>query len=164
MRGNLMANLSLVMELTNLAVTQYHNFDFNSACAFGDTTLVASEGGLFTLDAESDNGTDIDSEFMLVVSDWGMANLKKLRSVFLGLETDGDLQLIVKNDESNERLYTIPFSYPEKKGFNMATKVAVGRDGMGRYWSLGLKNVAGAEFALDSIEVLAIIINRKPRF
>lgn len=155
-----MSLISVIMNLQNKAVTQYSNFDFNSFCKIGDNFLAASDAGLFSLEGDNDNGADIDAEFELVTTDFGIANLKRLRSIYVGGQADGDTALTVKDDEGNAREYPNPLF---KDGQQTGMKVSVGRNGIGRYWSIGVKNVDGADFSVDSIEVLPIVLGKKPR-
>lgn len=151
---------TLVAELSNLAVTQYCNFGFNSFCKIGNTVIAANENGIYSLGGNTDAGSEIPAYFELQPSDWGISNLKRIRTVYIGYETKGALTLALKDDEDNERSYPLSrFKYDRQTG----QQVHIGRDGQGRYWSVKISNVSGCSFSVDSIEVLPIILNRKPR-
>ena len=143
-----------------MAATQFCNYDFNSFCKIGDKYYGADDSGIFELDGTDDNGTDIDAFFELVLSDFGISNIKKIRSVYVGGEADGKLTLTLKDDEDNSRTYDLRLTSGSKQS---SGKVDVGRDGLGRYWSLRIDNTSGVYFAIDSIELLAIIMGREPR-
>lgn len=154
--------LILNINLSNMAITQFCNYNFNSFCKIGDKYFGASENGIFELAGDSDNGTDIDAFFELIVSDFGISNVKRLRSLFIGYEAKGDLIVTVKDNEDNARTYTLSYI---SSGYDRQTggKVSIGRDGAGRYWQIRIDNTSGKYFAVDSIEVLAVILGRKPR-
>lgn len=152
--------LSLFINLSNMATTQYCGFDFNSFCKIGDKYFGASEDGIFELTGDKDNGANIDSFFEPVISDFGVSNVKRVRALYIGYETNGDLIVTLKDNEDNARSYTLSYlDYDRQNG----GKVSVGRDGLGRYWQVRIDNVAGCYFAIDSIELLLTILGRKPR-
>jgi len=150
--------IALVVRLENQAISQYGNYDFNSFCKINDTYFGANSDGIFTLGGDDDNGTDIDAIFALILSDWGISNVKRIRKLFIGYETDGSLTVKVKNEEDNERSYTLPYRLYDRQNGNT---VNVGRDGIGRYWNVRVENVDGCNFAIDMIEVLPVILNTR---
>ena len=155
-----MNKFALNVNLSNMAVTQFCNYNFNSFCKIGDKYFGANDSGIFELDGTDDNSTDIDAFFELIVSDFGISNIKKIRSVFVGGEADGKLTLTLKDDEDNSRTYNLRLTSGSKQS---SGKVDVGRDGLGRYWQIRIDNTSGVYFAIDSIELLAIIMGREPR-
>lgn len=155
-----MNKFALNVNLSNIAVTQFCNYNFNSFCKIGDKHYGANDSGVFELDGTDDNGTDIDAFFELILSDFGISNIKKIRSVFVGGEADGKLTLTLKDDEDNSRTYDLRLTSGSKQS---SGKVDVGRDGLGRYWQVRIDNTSGAYFAIDHIELLTIIMGREPR-
>lgn len=155
-----MSKLILNINLSNLATTQYCYYDFNSFCKIGEKYYGASDSGIFELTGEDDAGTNIDAFFELIVSDFGVSNMKRIRTVYIGGESDGALKLTLKDDESNSREYTVNLTSGSKQS---SAKVPISRDGTGRYWQIRIDNKNGAYFAIDFIELLAIILGRKPR-
>lgn len=152
--------VSININLANMAVTQYCNYDFNSFCQIGDKCFGASEDGIFELSGNDDADTDIDAFFELPVSDFGISSMKKIRSAYIGGEADGELTLTLKDDEANSRSYPLDLT---SGSLQSGAKVAVGRDGLSRYWQIKISNTNGVYFAVDAIELLPIILGRKPR-
>lgn len=152
--------LTLSINLSNLSIVQWCDYDFNSFCKIGENYYGASEDGIFLLDGDDDNGTNIDAFFELILSDFGISNMKKIRSIFVGGEANGGLTLTLKDDENNPRPYVLNLTSGNRQS---SGKVDVDRDGLGRYWQARIDNIGGAYFAIDDIEVLAIILGRKPR-
>jgi len=139
---------------TAKATTQRTGFPFTSMCRFGGNFLCTSDSGLFSLGGDNLDGTDIDSYFEPITTDFGISNQKRLRFVYIGFEAAGDLQLNVTADEQTERTYTIT---PTKTG-QQKIRVAIGRDGKGRYWNFRIKNVSGCDFSIDNIDVLPVVL------
>ena len=145
--------LTLNTNLENRATTQFKNFSFNSMVNFGTRELGASDAGLFTLGGSDDNGAQIAAHFELLATDFGIPQPKRLRFLYFGFESDGDLEIGVKADLEAERAYNLPAN----KTGQQRTRIPVGRDGQGRYWSLIIRNKNGCNFAMDSIYVMPVV-------
>lgn len=153
--------LGLCMELTGARVSQYANYNFNSMCKFNGAYLGANESGIFVLDSgDTDDGSEIEAFFELVTSDYGIANQKRWRSMYIGYETEGDLMLTVRDDENNERVYDLQPTFPDLK--QHSGKIGIGRDGKGRYWMVRIDNVNGVDFSVDRIVGIPVVLGRKP--
>jgi len=155
-----MSKSTISINLSNSAVTQYCGFNFNSFCKIGNKYYGASDSGIFDLAGDDDAGTDIDAFFELILSDFGISSMKRIRSIFVGGEANGELTLLLKDDENNSRSYALNLT---SGNVQSSGRVDVGRDGVGRYWQVRIDNINGEYFAIDDIEVLAIILGRKPR-
>ena len=70
--------LTIALELKALAPTQYTNYGFNSMIMLGGTLIGANENGLFELDGEDDNGTNIDAYFVPVNTDFNFVYASSL--------------------------------------------------------------------------------------
>lgn len=143
-----------------MAVTQYCNYNFNSFCEIGGKYYGATDDGIFEMVGDTDAGEDIDACFELPMSDFGINNVKKLRRIYVGYEATGDLIIKVKDNEDNERSYPLDNIATDKQ---IGGEVTIERDQLGRYWGERIENVRGAYFAIDSIEVVPVILGRKPR-
>lgn len=155
------AHLGLCLNLKGGQLSQWANYNFNSMAKVGDTYVGAGEDGLFTLNSsQDDDGTPIEAFFELPDSDWGIASQKRIRSMYVGYEANGNLLLTVKDDNGNERNYTLAPNHAANQ--QHSAKVPGARDGKGRYWMIRIDNVNGADFSIDDIRVIPIILNRKP--
>ena len=155
-----MEKLTLAMNLSNFATTQYCNYNFNSFAKIGNNYIGASDAGLFILGGDKDAGSDIDAFFELITSDFGATNAKRIRSIHVGFQAKDNLLVTTKDHENNTREYVLSYTHYDRQG---SGKVAVGRDGISRYWSLKIANTNGAYFAGDSIEMIMVILGKKPR-
>jgi len=154
-------NLTLCLGLDRVAVTQYHKYNFNSFCRFNDAYLGANSSGIFTLDSgDLDDTEEIEAFFELVTSDWGIPNQKRIRSMYISLEANSDLQITLYDDEENQRTYVIePIHLLNKQH---TAKVIIGRDGKGTYWMLRIDNINGSDFSIDRIQVVPVVLGKKP--
>ncbi len=152
--------LTLNMNLSNLAITQFCNYNFNSFCKIGSKYFGASDSGIFELSGNNDNGTSIDAFFELLVSDFGISNVKRIRKIYVGYEAKGNLIVTVKDNEDNTRSYTLPYLDYDRQN---NSQVNVGRDGLGKYWQIKISNINGCYFAVDSIDILPVVLGNKPR-
>ena len=143
-----------------MAVTQFCNYSFNSFCKIGDKHYGANDSGIFELTGNDDNGTHIDAFFELIVSDFGISNMKRFRSAYVGGESEGRLTFTLKDNEANQRTYSFNLDTGSKQS---SGKIDIGQDGQGRYWQVRIDNTNGVYFAIDFIEMVAFILGRKPR-
>jgi hypothetical protein len=152
--------LGLAMRLNNLAVSQYCRYDFDSMVNFGDIHLGAGEEGLFTLeDANTDDGLDIEAIVEFATTDFGISHQKRIRSLHVGYETDGEMTVTISCDEDSEKEYTLaPINVDNKQH---GSKVKVNREQKGRYWTVKIEN-DGADFSINMIEAIVTILARKP--
>ncbi len=147
---------TLNINLKNRATSQYVNYDFNSMVKFGGKVLGANSSGLFDLSGDNDNGVAISAYFTPIMTDFGIGNPKRMRYIYLGYESSGNLELDLQADEQNARSYEVE----SNKTGQQRKRVSIGRDGYGRYWSFTIRNLSGADFSVDSIEVMPVVRNR----
>lgn len=138
------------------ALTQYTNFDFNSMMMFNGVMLGASDVGLYKLNCgNDDNGVNIDAYFIPITTDFGINNPKRLRFIYFGYESDGDIKIGVTPDEKDEKDYDIEST----KIGQQRRRIPITRDQVGRYWKFKISNVDGSDFSVDSISLIGMILN-----
>ncbi len=144
--------LTLAVNLKNLAISQYTNYNFNSFAKIGDTYLGFNEDGIFELDnLKTDDGTAIAAFAEFPNSDWGVPNLKRVRKMRVGYEAEGSIKLVLITDKSNEESYSLkPVLEEEQQG---GSTLQGRRSQKGRYWKVRVENVKGVDFSLDSLSV-----------
>jgi len=142
------------VNLTNGAVTEYTNFDFNSFAPMGRKYLAASEDGLFELDGADDAGTDIIARMKSGIMQVGAGRLSSIKGIYLGLRGGGSWVLKVVADEDKTYIYSIAAKSMK------TTKVEVGKGLRARYFAYELVST-GQEFDLDGIEFLPIVNKRR---
>lgn len=153
--------LGICIELSGSRASQYEGYDFNSMCKFGEVYLGGGDSGIMVLDSgHLDATVPVESFFELPTSDFGHEGQKRLRSAYIGGETNGEIVLTLKDDDGNERAFLVAPNHSGNQQHTM--KVALGRNGKGRYWMVRIDNVNGSDFSIDTISVLPIIMSRKP--
>lgn len=154
--------LGLCLSLARLAPSQYSKWNFNSMTKFGDVYLGANEDGIFILDqADKDGDDDIDARFRSALSDFGILNPKRARKVYLGYETDGNLEARIGSDERDDLVIEVPAKNENLR--EHSRKIPVGKDVKGRYLDIEIRNVKGADFSVDEITLVPVILGPKPR-
>jgi len=144
------------INLRTMGLSEYADYNFNSACLIGGVPFGANSLGLFRLDADDDSGTIISASFSFPLTDFGIDNKKRVRSIYFGGKADGVMKLYAENDEGNsrERLF-------KPKETRSKTKIPVGRDGKGSYWKFKIANVRGYDFKMDTLEMFPIVLERE---
>jgi hypothetical protein len=143
--------------LKGMASTQYLDHNYNSMVNFNGVKLGAMETGIYQMDqGDDDDGVDILAYFEPGTTDFGINNPKRLRFLFLGFESTGDLEVDISADQQVVRTVTVKAN----KLNQQRTRVAVGRDGRGRYWSFRIRNKRGCDFSMDSMDAEIITLNQ----
>jgi hypothetical protein len=127
----------------------------------GNHYVGANQDGIFRLHTgDYDAGAPIEAFFELATSDWGIPEQKRIRAMYFGYESDGNLMVTVKDDDGNERSFSLTANHTAN--LQHGAKINGARDGKGRYWQIRVDNVNGSDFSVDSIQVLPVILNRRP--
>jgi len=148
--------------LSNNAITQYSNFDFQSMIVFNGVIIGAGASGLRKLCCGSDDaGTGISAYFIPYTVDFNDDHPKRLRRVYVGGQLDDKLKLTVTgNGYSINGPYTIEHNATET---NQVKMFPIDR-GVGYKWvyaDFKFENIDGAFFAIDSILALYSIHPRR---
>lgn len=146
--------LEAVQYATNVltgAVSRYEGFDFVSFTNVGQDTYAAAENGIYRV---THNSEPLQAAIEFAAVGIGSGNGKRLDSIYLGLDTDGETFLRVTGDDGREHTYK-----------------AVGRGGMlrgqmakgvkSRHWDVRMEVVDATSLDLDRIEWLMPISARR---
>lgn len=143
-------------KLTGKATSQRKNWSFNSLAEFDGMFLAANSDGLYVLDGSAnDDGVNIDGYLKTHKSNLGLLADKKLRYVYLSVETEGDLKLTVGYSDTVSRTYTITGSSGDQ-----IIKVPIRRNEFGTWIDVKVENVNGSYFNIKEIEVLPIFLSK----
>ena len=143
------------INLKTLGLSEYENFTFNSMCTIGGISFGGSSLGLFKLEGDTDDGKLVSGSIEFPLTDFGVDNKKRMRSIYFGGKADGSMRLFIENDEGNERRRVF-----SPRDIRSKTKIPVGRKGKGSYWKIKITNVRGCDFKLDTLEMFPIILER----
>lgn len=150
-----MSTLGLCMNLLNTPVSQYGRLDFTSLCVYKGRMLAGCESGLYGIQGDSDfDSEDIYSMFEIPSTDLGTKKPKKVRSIFITGWMMGSLRLTVLYDNKVGNVsYTIPATGTMQEE---TIRVPVNSDEVGRYIGLRIDNMEGADYSIDSIDMLIL--------
>lgn len=140
------------------ATTEYDNFEFNSFAPMGQRYLAANSSGLYALDGDTDDGTDIIARIKSGLLQLTGARFTSFRGAYVATRTDeeGASQFFLKlvTGDGAERTYTVNVRDQE------TTKVHLGRGLRARYMSFELIST-GQDFDLDSLEFVPVVSSRR---
>jgi hypothetical protein len=140
--------LVLDTNLKNRATGQYFGFDLNSMVKFNGKYLGASGSGLFSI-GEVD--TEFSAYFITATMDFGINNDKRLRYVYLSLESASNLTLTINTEKVAAIDYTVTVSGSGQQD----VRVPISRELYGRFWTFKISGTA--DFSVDEIKVLPIV-------
>lgn len=145
------------LNLKRVALSQYGNFNFNSMAVMNGVPIGASSDGIFSLfDAETDNGTYIASIVETVLTNFGIISKKRPRRLYVSLEASGLLLIKMKADDGEYESYNFN---PKKEGqMEHRTPLSVSSFQKGDYWMIRIENVDGADFSIDDLSALMIVL------
>lgn len=120
----------------------YSNFDFNSFAAIDNQLYGARDDGIYLLEGSDDAGTAINTGVFFDLQDSGVPNVKRVRSVYVGSDSDtGTVQ--IKSDRGDKGTYDLTNK-----------KAIAGRDIKGKKLLLYLENLK----SLENVEVNIIVL------
>lgn len=145
------------------AVTEYQNYVFNSFAQIGSEFYGASDDGLYLLNNQTDNGTNIATDIKGALLALGGSRFTQLDGVYLGIRVNDNarefvLKLITPGINNQDAGKTFIYSFQAKN--MMTTRVNIGKGLRTRYmqWELVTD---GADYDLDSIEFVPLISKRR---
>lgn len=141
----------------NLAAsTALDNYAFTGFGQYKGKRYGIRPDGLYVLEGDTDNGTRIDSFISLGNRNFGTAKQKRMRHAYIGASTDGRMVLkVIVNGQ--EYLYAV-----KNPSTDMAEqRVDIGRGLRSNYWNFELMNREGADFEIDTIKFMPIVLERR---
>lgn len=125
----------------------------------GNRLFGANEDGIYEIGAADDfNGMDINAWLVL---NYDFQQLIKVRSMWCGFEASGNLTVTITFDERTAAARTVTLEPKTSDQTSHGAKVYVGRDDQGQYLEIKIANVAGADFAVNSIQGVFVPLGRR---
>lgn len=138
----------------NMATTEYTNYVFNSFAQMGNKYLGATSGGLYELNGDDDQGTDIIADIKSGLMQLGGSRFTSFKSAYLGMRGEGSFVLKVETGDGKVYNYAVV-------GKDMQTsRVHFGKGLRARYFSFELIST-GQDFDLDNIEFIPLVVQRR---
>jgi len=132
----------------------YEGFNFNSFAKVGDRYFGANAAGIFVLSGDADDTAPINA--LVATGTRGDKGIYRAEAVYAGARSDAPMRLTCRV-EGTEHTYT----FRSAPGNMAPTRVTPGKGLRGRYWQFEVSNQDGADFEIDSLEVLPAAATRK---
>lgn len=142
------------MNTRTAAVTEYDNFAFNSFARIGNKYIGATETGLYELNGDTDDGDPVIARIKSGFMQFGGVQLSRVKAAYIGMRGEGDFILRIETGDGARYDYAVPTRNLR------TTKVHMGKGQRARYFSFELIS-AGADFDLDSIEFVPLVVQRR---
>ena len=143
------------------APTEYAGFDFNSLCEFDDQYFGAKSDGVYLLEGNDDAGTAIGARIALGQEDFGSSYEKRIERGYMGVRNDGTLVLKVTTRESDGNLHERWYQMDQTGDTIRTERVKLPKGLKATYWQFELANAQGADFELDVLELVPVILTRR---
>ena len=152
----------IVMNLSNQAMSTYSGFNFNSLACWQGNYYGINDTGIFRLGGDKDNLTrNIQSKMKFAPMNFGDGNIKHIRDMWITFRSDGHLQVTFSADENED---TTSISQTELVADAIREeKLKCGRGLKGRFFTVIIENMSGADFDIEQISILVDSIKRKLR-
>lgn len=142
------------------APSRYENFDFDAFAVIGQDYLAARGDGIYLLDGDDDNGTDIDAIATIGRTDFDEPVLKRVTAAFLGLNSAGQAHLTIRTDQG---ITTGPYKLRQAATASTTERAKFRRGIKSRYWEFDIANVDGGDLQIKSAEFETIVLGEKHR-
>ena len=153
--------LGIVMNLVNQAISTRTNFPFNSLAKHKGKYYGATHDAIYLLEGVDDNGTPINAHLKTGSMDFGEQLIKYARDIWITHRTDGHLALVIYVDEDNATLIEKDTQIVSDEIREERLKPPRGL--RGRFYTIELSNILGANFDMDSFSILVETERRKIR-
>jgi len=152
----------VVMNLSNQAMSTYSGFNFNSITYHDGSYYGINDQGIFKLGGDRDNLTRyIPSKMKFAPMNLGDGNTMYIRDVWITFRSDGHLQITFAADENEDNTSV---GHTQLVADNIREeKIKCGRGLKGRFFTVIIENMSGANFDIEQLSILVDIIKRRLR-
>lgn len=147
-----------VFNAETFAASRYTNYDFNSFAAYQGRYYGANSQGLYELTGATDAGVNIPASIMFGRMNFGTSRLKRMLRAYLGGTSDGKMVLRVVGDDGALRTYKTNVALSDPVRYK---RVDPAKGLSAHYWQFEITNELGQEFALDSLDLYPVILQRR---
>ncbi len=150
----------VVMNLSNYAVSEYKNYNFNSIVYYNGMLLGINDLGVHILDGDKDLDQQVEARIASGTEDLGKNVITIPREAWLAYRSDFGVKLDMRMDEVED----LPTAYFGKMARAIREcRAKLDRGIKARFFTWDLKNMSGSKFTLESLRVLGDVIGRKKR-
>jgi len=152
--------LSVVTNIANRGVSEYNNFPFDSYGEFRNSYLASASDGIYLLEGDDDEGSNIQAQVETGMMDFNTTNYKTIPECYLGYTSDGDLVLkVYTNEQGNKK--EVWYSLTRTKDTADTDRFVLSRGVKGRWFQFELVNRDGGDFEMESIEFFPVVLSRR---
>ena len=138
------------------ATTQFTGVEITSMAKFSHEYFATTENGLVKYSGEVDNITTvIPAYFITATMDFGINNDKRLRYLYLSIETNGNIKVDIWTEKVASLSYTTDLTLVGQQD----VRIPISRALYGRFWTFKVSNVLGSDFSIDEMKIQPIIRN-----
>lgn len=150
--------MTMSMNLTKRAVTEYHNYGFNSIGKSNEIMYGSSSDGIYILgDSSDDDGTGIVSNVEKLETDYDTGMRKRATDAYLYLETDGSYEFASVADGTRSGQ-----TIADTDTVMHTRKVDLAKGLIGRGLGFAFKT-DGVAFELEEIELVVDVGSRRSK-
>ena len=155
-----------VMNAPLRAVSQHTHGAWDSFASFRGKHYAAGAAGIavFTGTAATDTaaGTPVDAFVRTAMFDFGSSKFKRVPDVFIGVDTDGRILLKVRTRDREAGAWHEDWYEVERIKDGPGTgRAKPGRGLRSTWWQFEIRNIAGADLALDRIEMRPLMLDKR---
>lgn len=150
--------IAWVMNTETGAPSWYSNWQFIDMVQVGDRVLAVGPEGLVELGAQEDAGELIDAGVTYGFMDFDAEQKKRIDSFWFGYTSDNVVQVSVET--FGQAVYTYSMA-PRLADSPRNNLIRPGKGLNARYWRVGIDNVGGCNFSVDSISVDVVPTTRR---
>lgn len=151
----------VVMNMSNKAVTEYSNYNFNSLGSWNAVSYGATDTDIYQLTGADDAGTNIASYLVTALTTMGTRYTNRVERAYLGLRNDGTVHLRIVARQDDDTKVSHIYSLTETGNTLRRERVKLGRGVRATYWQFELRNEDGADFELDEMVFIPIVLQRR---
>lgn len=157
------ADYSAWMMNTDLrAFTERKGVSFDSVIDAGGRHFAAGPDGIFEITGTTDNGEPIDGWLRTFLSEFGTAKMKRTPDIYVGYSGTDMLLKMRTRDSSSGELFEDWYMVERRQLTGDGNgRAKVGRGLKSVWWGMELRNINGADFAIDNINWRPLILDRR---
>lgn len=140
---------TVCINLSNNAATQFINHGFESCAFFDGKLFFCGQDGIFQSKGNLDNTNFINSEVKLPINDLGYHGRKRPRSLYIEGKFSGQMLFEITDEYGVTQEY-----YSNEMDEYTGCKIPLRHDQKSRYFIITIKNVDGADFVIDKIDIV----------
>lgn len=151
---------ALVLNLATQAPYYYANYAFTGFAAHGERQFGCMADGIYELVGDTDADEPIESRITTGLSDFGEQALKTLTAVYLDYSATGPLLLSTQIGHS-DGVQVLSYELEETPNAQVTARIKPGKGVKARYWQFSVANIAGADFELETLDILPVVLQRR---